>query len=134
MRTSLCIALTVLMTALMAACGESSEFEGAWVGRYVLITANGQSMPATILTHDDVWVKIYAGELRLRKDGTCAGQTVFGPPDGSNPTTRNTTGTYNYVGNRFTMNWDGAGMTVGMLKDDTLTVDNAGDTLVYLRD
>jgi len=62
--------------------------------------------------------------------GTCSTKTVFVPPSGTE-VAREVSATYTKDGPRLTMQWKGAGTTVGTIQGNTFTMDNEGMVLVY---
>ena len=56
--------------------------------------------------------------------------TTFVPPSGAEAT-REVTATYSREGSKLTMQWKGAGMTVGTISNNTFTMNNEGMLLVY---
>jgi hypothetical protein len=51
-------------------------------GVYVLISVNGNDVPASV-SHDGASVKVISGTFAINADGTCTSKTVFAPPTGS---------------------------------------------------
>lgn len=98
-------------------------------GVYVLVSVNGYRMPASI-SHEGVTLQVRSGTFTINADGTCSTSTVLVPPSGTE-VAREVTATYTKDGSRLTMQWKGAGKTVGTIKDNTFTMDNEGMVFVY---
>ena len=101
-------------------------------GIYTLITVNGSEVPTAIF-HGDVEVQVYSGIFTINTDGTCNSKVNFGAPSGEDQLTRNVKATYTRAGSVLTMQWEGAGMTMGTVDGVTFTMDNGGMTFVYRR-
>lgn len=99
------------------------------VGVYALISVNGKNVPASV-SHDGTGVQVRSGSFTINADGTCGTKTVFVPPSGQEAT-REVSATYTKDGAKLTMQWKGAGMTVGTVDGNTFTMDNEGMIFVY---
>ena len=72
--------------------------------------------------------------VTINADGTCSTKTVFVGPRGGELTREvNATSTQSRIEHvvKFTMRWEGAGMTVGTSDGTTFTMDNEGLLWVY---
>jgi hypothetical protein len=99
------------------------------VGVYDLISVDGISVPASI-SHDGVMLEVRSGKFTINADGTCSSNTVFVPPAGEE-IAREVSATYTKDGSKLTMQWQGAGKTVGTIEGNTFTMDNEGTVFVY---
>jgi len=100
-------------------------------GNYKLIAVNGSAIPATV-SHGDAKIKVLSGEFVIRADGTCSSNTDFSPPSGGR-LTRKVHASYTRNGSNLVMQWEGAGVTNGLIDDGTFTMDNHGMIFVYSR-
>ena len=98
-------------------------------GVYTLVSVNGDPLPAT-LNHEGATLLIRSGSFTINADGTCVSRMVFVPPPGTE-VTREVRATYTRDGARLTMQWEGAGTTVGTVEGNTFTMNNEGMVLVY---
>jgi len=96
---------------------------------YTLVSVNGNRLPADV-SHDGVSLRVLSGTFTINADGTINSETVFVPPAGTE-VVREVTATYSKDGSRLTMQWQGAGTTVGDLQGNTFTMDNEGMEFVY---
>ena len=98
-------------------------------GVYTLVSVNGKAVP-TGVTHDGTALQVRSGSFTIKADGTCSTKTVFVPPSGSEQT-REVSATYTKEGSKLTMQWQGAGTTIGTVGSNTFTMDNEGMVFVY---
>ena len=70
------------------------------------------------------------GAVVINADGTCVSKMIFVPPSGTEAT-REVRATYTKDGSKLTMQWKGAGKTVGTIDGNTFTMENEGMALVY---
>jgi hypothetical protein len=98
-------------------------------GEYTLVSVNGNRVPASI-SHEGVSLQIRSGTFIINTDGTCISKTVFVPPPGTE-VTREVTATYTRDGSRLTMQWKGAGITVGTIQGTIFTMENEGMVFMY---
>ncbi len=101
------------------------------VGEFALVSVNGMAVPADI-TEQGMTIRVSSGAMSINADGTCSSSTVFQAPSGEE-VTRDVTATYTMEGDSLTLDWEGAGTTVGVLVGDTFTMDNHGTIFVYER-
>ena len=94
-----------------------------------MVSVNGNPLPAKI-THEGAALQVRTGSFIIKADGTCSTKTVFVPPSGTE-VAREVSATYTQVGSKLTMQWEGAGKTVGTIQGDTFTMDNEGMVFVY---
>ena len=128
---SLLTATGLLLAACTSRDAASEPIEAA--GTYTLMTVDGKPVPATI-SHDDAPIRVMSGSFTINADGTCSTKTVFVGPRGGEMTREvNATSTQSRIEHvvKFTMRWEGAGMTVGTSDGTTFTMDNEGLLWVY---
>ncbi len=135
MKIQLTIALKlcfVLAAGLvMSACTKQKSVLSAadFAGVYALVYVNGNSVPANI-THEGAALKVRSGTFTINADGTCSTKTVFVPPSGAE-VAREVSATYTKDGSKLTVQWKGAGITVGTIRGNTFAMDNEGMVFVY---
>jgi hypothetical protein len=98
-------------------------------GSYTLVSINGTALPFTV-THEPPGVRVTSGTFTIRPDGTCAGGSAFVMPSGE-AQTREVSATYTRDGSKLTIQWQGAGVTIGTVEGDTFTMENEGQLLLY---
>ena len=108
-----------------AASPKAADFAGV----YALVSVNGKNVPTSV-SHDGTGLQVRSGSFTINADGTCGTKTVFVPPSGQEAT-REVSATYTQDGAKLTMQWKGAGMTVGTVDGNTFTMDNEGMIFVY---
>ena len=87
-----------------------------------------------MVQHEGAALGVRSGAFIFNADGTCSSKVVFTPPSGAEAV-REVKATYARQGvGEFTMQWEGAGTTVGTLADDTFTMNNEGMIFVYQKD
>jgi hypothetical protein len=99
------------------------------IGMYTLFSVNGSLVPASI-DHEGVSLHFRSGTFIINADSTCSSKTVFVPPAG-NEVAHEVTATYTREGARLTMQWKGAGITVGTIEGSIFTMENEGMIFVY---
>lgn len=122
----------VLATGLvMCSCAkQGSALKPAdFTGVYALVSVDGKPVPANI-THDGAALQVRSGTFIINADGTCRTKTAFVPPSGTE-IRRDVSATYTRNGSKLTMQWKGAGKTVGTIQGDTFSMDNEGMAFVY---
>ena len=127
------LSLVLIVGLVMSACTkqEVSLAEADHVGVFTLLSVDGHSVPASVL-HDGATVQVRSGSFTINADGTCSSTTVFVPPAGTEMT-RDVVATYTKEGSGLTMQWKGAGQTVGTIQGATFTMDNEGLVFIYKR-
>ena len=98
-------------------------------GTYSLVSVDGRDVPASV-SHGGVALQVLSGTFIINADGTCSSKTVFVPPQGA-AVEREVDATYTREGSSLTMQWKGAGITVGTVEGSTFTMDNEGLVFVY---
>jgi hypothetical protein len=98
-------------------------------GVYALVSVNAKPVPANA-PHQGATLQVRSGTFTINADGTCSTKTIFVPPSGTE-VAREVSATYTQDGSRLTMQWKGAGKTVGTIQGNTFTMDNEGMVFVY---
>ena len=96
---------------------------------YALVSVNGKPVPASV-AHQGATLQVRSGAFTINADGTCVSKMIFVPPSGTEAT-REVRATYTKDGSKLTMQWNGAGKTVGTIDGNTFTMENEGMALVY---
>jgi hypothetical protein len=135
MKSQLNIALkscfVVVAGLVLSACQNQPTTANAAdpAGVYGLISVNGKPVPASV-SHEGATLQVRSGTFTINADGTCGTKTVFVPPSGTE-IARQVSATYTKDGSKLTMQWKGAGKTVGTVQGNTFTMDNEGMVFVY---
>jgi len=98
-------------------------------GSYTLVSINGETLPFTV-THEGPGIQVTSGTFTIRPDGTCTSVVAFLVPSGQ-AQSREVSATYTRDGSKLTMQWQGAGVTIGTVEGDTFTMDNEGQLFLY---
>jgi hypothetical protein len=98
-------------------------------GVYNLVSVDGKTVPASV-SHEGATLQVRSGAFTINADGTCSSKLIFVPPSGTEET-REVSATYTRDGSKLTMQWKGAGTTVGTIDGKTFTMDNEGMVFVY---
>jgi hypothetical protein len=135
-RWSLCRCLrfclpTALVLAVLTGCAPKGKIAGDVdpVGTYALISVDGKNVPCA-LEHEGHSITVKSGSFVIQADGTCASKIVFVPPSGSD-FTREVSATYTRNDSKLTMQWKGAGTTIGTVDGNTFTMNNEGMLFAY---
>ncbi len=127
----ICVAMVAGHVLSAYAQQDSALSEADPVGVYALVSVNGIPVPANI-SHEGNALQVRSGTFTINGDGTCSTKTVFVPPSGTE-VAREVGATYTRDGSRLTMQWKGAGRTVGTIRGDTFIMNNEGMVFVYRR-
>jgi hypothetical protein len=98
-------------------------------GTYALASVDGNNVPCSV-KHGGHALAVKSGSFIINSNGTCSSKVVFGPPSGGD-VAREVKATYTRQGQRLTMQWEGAGTTMGSVEGDTFTMNNEGMVFVY---
>lgn len=135
--------LALATAALLAtSCSDSNGPTASHVGRYELVSVDGQPLPLALIDDPGLKLTLTEGALTLNANSTFTQEVTIdvvangfpGPPE-----RLGCSGTYRRSGNTLTMTGreteDCSGTTAtGMLDGNTLTVsDDQGETLVFRR-
>jgi hypothetical protein len=127
------VRLTLLLVAgiCLFACKQGVETADVKdpSGNYTLISVDGKPVP-TVVNHDGAQLQIRSGAFTISKDGTCSSKMIFVPPSGTE-VVREVAASYVKEGSKLSMQWKGAGMTVGIFDGQRFTMNNEGMILVY---
>jgi len=128
--TAVTICLILVQFVVFACNKRQVVHNGAgFVGVYILISVNDERVPASI-SHDGVTLEVRSGTFTINADGTCSSRTVFVPPTGTE-VVREVDAKYTKDDSKLTMQWEGAGSTVGTIQGNTFTMVNEGMVFVY---
>lgn len=126
------LGLLVALGLCLSGCGKpEAKATGSkdFTGVYTLASVDGKPVPASI-KHDGVSIEVREGTFTINSDGTCSTKTSFVPPSGT-VASREVSATYTREGDKLTMQWKGAGTTVGTVAGNTFTMNNEGMVLAY---
>ena len=96
------------------------------VGTYALVTVDGNKVPCTV-QHEGHTMTINSGSFIINADGTCSSKMSLAGRDAA----IEVKATYTREGPKLTMQWQGAGMTIGTVEGDTFTMNNEGMVFAY---
>ena len=96
------------------------------VGTYGLVTVDGKKVPCTV-QHEGHAMPIRAGTFIINADGTCSSKIFLEGRDAA----IEVKATYTREGQKLTMKWQGAGMTIGTAEGDTFSMNNEGMMFAY---
>jgi hypothetical protein len=96
------------------------------VGTYALVTIDGNKVPCTV-QHEGHTMTINSGSFSINADGTCSSKMSLAGRDAA----IEVKATYTREGPKLTMQWQGAGMTIGTVEGDTFTMNNEGMVFAY---
>jgi hypothetical protein len=91
-----------------------------------LVTVDGNKVPCTV-QHEGHTMTINSGSFIINADGTCSSKMSLAGRD----TPIEVKATYTREGPKLTMQWQGAGMTIGTVEGDTFTMNNEGMVFAY---
>ena len=129
--TTAALCLTLIVGFAFFGCNKQRAAPNSadFVGVYRLISVNGEAVPANI-SHNGVTLEVRSGTFTIDADGTCSSRTIFVPPSGQE-LVREVDARYTRDGSKLTMQWEGAGTTVGTIEGNTFTMDNESMLFVY---
>jgi len=96
------------------------------VGTYALVTVDGNKVPCTV-QHEGHAMTINSGSFIINADGTCSSKMFLAGRDAA----IEVKATYTREGPKLTMQWQGAGLTIGTVEGDTFTMNNEGMVFAY---
>ncbi len=96
------------------------------VGTYTLVTVDGNKVPCTV-QHEGHTMTVTSGSFIINADGTCSSRISLAGHDSP----IEVKAAYTREGPKLTMQWQGAGMTLGTVERDTFTMNNEGMVLAY---
>lgn len=125
-KTILCLLSFVL---LLPACG-AAETSNDYLGTYDLVSIDGNPLPYTP-AHEGGAPEILSSTLTLNADGTFQMSMTYGSTSG-NSISRDFTGLYTIVDeSTLRFEWEGAGVTMGTLEANIVTINNEGLLFAY---
>ena len=98
-------------------------------GVYALVSVDGQNVPCST-THEGHTMTIKSGAFTINGDGTCGSRITLSVPSRGDMNV-DVKATYTRQGPELTMQWEGAGMTMGNVKGNTFTMTNEGMVFAY---
>jgi hypothetical protein len=129
---SVLLHLLFLLAAVgLPACKPQQQVvvETSPVGTYKLVSIDGNTVPCT-LKHEGATPTIKSGSFVINGDGTCSSKVVFSMPQ-QGDATREVKASYTRQGAKLTMNWEGAGTTMGAIAGESFTMTNEGMVFAY---
>ena len=98
-------------------------------GVYALVSVDGKSLPCSLF-HEGASPTVKSGAFTITADGNCLSQITFSLPDRGD-LSREVKATYTRQGAELTMQWEGAGVTMGSVDGNTFTMTNEGMVFAY---
>ena len=125
--------LPLLLAMMTAGCqhGQKAAAEPNPVGNYTLVSVDGNKVPCT-LQHEGAAITVKSGAFTINADGTCSSLMQFSVASHGDAS-REVKASYTRDGSKLTMQWEGAGTTIGTVAGDTFTMNNEGMILAYRR-
>jgi hypothetical protein len=120
---------TLLLAATGCKPGADPNANADPAGVYSLVTVNGKNVPCG-LTHEGVTLTVKSGVFTITADGRCRSQMTFSVPQRGDMS-RDVKATYTRQGNELTMQWEGAGTTLGSVHGNSFTMTNEDMVLAY---
>jgi len=99
-------------------------------GTYALVSVDGNPIPCTV-NHEGHALAVKSGAFIFNSDGTCSSKMVFTAPSGVEAVNEVKAAYTRQGAGEFTMQWEGAGMTIGTLAGDTFTMNNERMIFAY---
>ena len=126
----LCLLSACLMLAWTGCKKEAgSKADIDPTGVYALVSVNGKSLPCE-LSHEGGAPTIKSGVFTIKADSNCLSQITFSVPT-KGDMSREVKATYTRQGAELTLQWEGAGMTMGNVNGNTFTMTNEGMVFSY---
>jgi hypothetical protein len=98
-------------------------------GVYALVSVDGKSLPCSLF-HEGASPTVKSGVFTITADSHCVSQITFSLPERGDMS-REVKATYTRQGTELTMQWEGAGMTMGSVNGTTFTMTNEGMVFAY---
>ena len=98
-------------------------------GVYTLASVDGKNVPCD-LTHEGRDVTVKSGVFTITADGHCRSQVTFSMPS-RGEMSQEVKATYTRQGAELTMQWEGAGTTLGVVNGSTFTMTNEDMVFAY---
>jgi hypothetical protein len=98
-------------------------------GVYALVSVDGKNLPCSLF-HEGASPTVKSGVFTITADGRCSSQITFSLPERGDMS-REVKATYTSQGAELTMQWEGAGVTMGNVNGNTFTMTNEGTVFAY---
>ena len=123
--------LALAMVAVLTACSSDEAVSPplSEVGRYALVSVDGQNLPARV-TEEDMVADVFSGTFDVISGGA-AKITLEFQPVGEDMTTNVIGGRYTRRGDLLSFTWETGGETVGMLSRNELQMTNEGQLWLF---
>lgn len=134
-RTRPILAAAAACLLLLSACGDSTSPEFTPVGRYVLLTVDGQPVPVVTIQSQSGTIELFAGAMELEEGDSCVGHRTLRETFLGQVTFVEDTEAciYRLDGPDLTVEWEMGGTDTGILEGDRLTLITLGIHLVFER-
>jgi len=130
---ALCLLATLLLLALTGCKKESSNTSSNvrpdLSGVYSLVSIDDKAVPCEI-SHEGTPMAVKSGTFTIANDGHCGSRMIFSVGSRKDMDLERKA-SYASVGAELTMQWEGAGMTMGSVHDNTFTMTNEGMVFSY---
>lgn len=129
------VALSLLVVVLLAALTGCTKEPRAVAegldptGDYTLVSVDGKNVPCS-LTHEGTSLTIKSGAFTVSTNGSCRSLITFSVPQRGDMN-REVKATYTRTGAELTMQWEGAGTTLGKVDGSKFTMTNEGMVFAY---
>ena len=120
------IAIAVCAVVVSFAISSIAQTPANHTGTYTLVTIDGNKLPYAPQGAPE----IQSGTITLNADGTFISAMSYRLASGE-VASRDFSGTYTRDGSRFSLQWEGAGITTATLEDNTFTMNNEGLLFAY---
>ncbi|HXR46791.1 MAG TPA: hypothetical protein VN784_05065 [Candidatus Limnocylindrales bacterium] len=130
-----CFSVPYLLAACLLLAGTGCKNEAGSnanidpTGVYALVSVDGKSLPCSLF-HEGASPTVKSGVFTITADSHCVSQITFSLPDRGDMS-REVKATYTRQGTELTMQWEGAGMTMGSVNGRTFTMTNEGMVFAY---
>ena len=126
----LCLIITSL-TLAWTGCKNKTDGNASLnpSGVYALVGVDGKSVPCD-MAHEGTALTIKSGAFTITADGHCSSQITFSVPSRGDMS-REVKATYTRQGSELTMQWEGAGTTLGSVNGSAFTMTNEGMVFAY---
>ena len=124
--------LAALLLVALNGCKRNAPNAPATIdpaGVYTLVSLDGKTVPCDI-SHEGTSMKILSGTFTITADGTCSSAIALTLPN-KRDLNKVTKATWTRQGTELTMQWEGAGTTLGTVNGRTFTMTNEGMVFVY---
>ncbi|MBU6402602.1 MAG: hypothetical protein KGS61_19965 [Verrucomicrobia bacterium] len=120
--------LPMFLVMVLAGCKQDARVaaDANPVGTYALVSVDGNKVPCNV-QHEGHALGVKSGSFIINANGSCTSKMVLAGRDSA----IEVKATYTRQGSQLTMQWEGAGMTVGTVEGDTFTMTNEGMIFAY---